>query len=207
MKPDSSRRRFGALPLLLLAAAPGCFGPNGPHVTLNAPAADAPVEDRLAAYQNLAPERMTTVHVINARNSAELGQYDESIEFHDGTKVVHVEDLSPVVAPESRAAKWIEKSQSSSSKGKWLMAGGIAGLFGGFALIVADLASNGIQRRGVPFYLGAGIGIGGLVTIPFSLGQFVESNAARSRALKHYDEGLRLRLDLCRDGQEVLPCR
>jgi len=149
---------------------------------------------------------MTTVHVMDGRTSTEEGQYIESVEFHDGTKVVHEEDLLPVVAPESRTAKQIQKSQSSASKAKWLMAGGIAGVVGGFVLIVADLASNGIQRRGAPFYLGAGIGIGGLVTLPFSLVQFGEANQARTRALKHYDEGLRQHLDLCRDGEEVGAC-
>jgi len=207
MSIDLSSRRCGAVFLLLFAATPGCFGPNGPHVSLSAPGADAPLDDRLAAYQKLAPERTTTVHVLNRGDSSEIGQYIESVEFHDGTKVVHVEDLAPVVAPESRTAKQIERAQSSASAGKWMMAGGIAGLFGGFALIVADLASNGMQRRGVPFYLGAGIGIGGLVTIPFSIGQFGDAYQARTSALKHYDEGLRQRLDLCREGEEVGPCR
>jgi hypothetical protein len=58
----------------------------------------------------------------------------------------------------------------------------------------------------VPFYLGAGIGIGGVVELPFAVFYSAKSGLARAKAMKEYPNDLLQRLDLCAGEQGAAPC-
>lgn len=186
--------------MALAIAHAGC----APHLTLQAPDANAPPEQRLAAYQSLAPAQVRIVHYTSDYSRA---TFADQIELKDGRQVRHIEDLRPVVADDSRAAREIDRATSLGRTSTWLYAAGLVGMVAGSVLAVHDLAANGPAHRGPSFYLGCGLGIGGLVTLPVALSFGGRSNEAGIAAAKHYDDGLRRRLSLCRDAQGVVPCR
>ncbi len=184
----------------LAIAHAGC----APHLTLQAPEANAPPEVRLAAYQSLAPANVRIVHYTS---NYSRGTFADQIELKDGRQVRYIEDLRPVVANDSRAAREIDSAASLGRTSTWLYAAGLVALVAGSVLAVHDLAENGPGHRGTSFYVGAGLGIGGLLTLPVALTFGGLSNEAGIAAAKHYDDGLRRRLALCRDERGVMPCR
>jgi len=184
----------------VLIAPCGC----APHFTLRAPEAGAPPEARLAAYAELAP---ANVRIVEYTDNYQRTTYADQIELRDGRKIRHIEDLRPVVADDSRAAHDIDRAESQARTANWLYVAGIAGLIAGSVLAVRDLAVNGPDHRGTPFYLGCGLGIGGVITLPIAMSFGGRSNEAGISAAKHYDDGLRRRLALCKGEQGVVPCQ
>jgi hypothetical protein len=133
--------------------------------------------------------------------------YADALRLNDGTRVRYPVDLLPVVASDSRAATAIHESRSAASLGNALTYGGLAALVSGLVVSVASLASAGPRDLGAPFYGGVGLGVGGLLTLLVGQGYGAKSDAAGIEAMKHYDEGLLRKLDLCPDDQAVSPCR
>lgn len=184
----------------LLISGSAC---SPPHVRLQAPPASAAPEARVEAYEKLAPARLRVMTVTSKRGSV---TFVESIELNDGRRVHHAVDLLPVVASNSRAESAIRKAEDKKSTAKWLTYGGIVALSASMVLMVADLSKNGPKGIGVPFYLGAGIGVGGVISIPVGQVFGMQSNQHAEEAMRHYHDGLLRRLDLCEDGGGVEPC-
>lgn len=84
-----------------------------------------------------------------------------------------------------------------------LALGGYGGLLGG---IILALAGAGMGSKPIG-YGGLGIAIGGGICLPFANGQANKANASTARAYEQYDDGLRRKLDLCEEGERVVPCR
>ncbi|MFZ5893065.1 MAG: hypothetical protein ACOY0T_18540 [Myxococcota bacterium] len=171
------------------------------HVTLKAPDSSAAPEVRMKAYEELAPDSLRVATYISKYGSSTSV---DSLRLNDGRRVYHAEDLVPVIDPRSKAAADIVEMEEEASKARYTFWGGMAAVVAGSVLMIADLA--GSEKRGVPFYAGAGLGIGGVIAIPISSMFGRQANEARGNAFLHYDEGLRQRLDLCRDDEEVTPC-
>ena len=103
---DVRRVPVAALAMTLLL---GC---GAPHVLLKGPPADAPLQERTDAYEVLRPVgTVEKTSVTVTRFSATTNQYLEYLQLNDGTRVVHPEDLSPVVTPESPTGKAIASRQ------------------------------------------------------------------------------------------------
>ncbi|MGC4087016.1 MAG: hypothetical protein QM756_03765 [Polyangiaceae bacterium] len=175
------------------------------HVNLNAPSANAAPEERLVAYGELHPTslriRTTTYSKPGFSHTSSM---TDSLKLADGRRVYDVTDLYPVLDPKSQAVQDIREAEQEGAKARYTFWGGFAALIGGAVLMGVDLASS--SKRGVPFYAGAGLGIGGIIAFPVS-GIFGRQAAdARTNAFMNYDEGLRQRLDLCRDDEGVAPC-
>lgn len=158
---------------------------------------------RVEAYEKLAPARLRMMRVTSDGGSV---TFVESIELNDGRRVHHAVDLLPVVATNSRTARAIRQAEDKKSTGKWLTCGGIAALAGSMVLMVADIRKNGPKGLGVPFYLGAGVGVGGLISIPVGQVFGMQSNQHAVEAMRNYHDGLLRRLDLCEDVGGVEPC-
>lgn len=192
-----------ALTLTLAFATSGC---GGPHVTLKVPEAGAPPEERVAAYETLAPRRMRVRTVITDQGPIASSYSEiEYLQLGDKTRVRHVVDLLPAVEPNSPTAESIRESRLNATTSKWLLYTGLAAIVGGFALTVNDLATNR-QGRGAGFYIGAGVGIGGVLALPTAVYFSGKSAQARQRAMKSYDSDLLQRLDLCAGEEGAEPC-
>jgi hypothetical protein len=192
-----------ALTLTLAFVASGC---GGPHVILKAPEASAPPEERIAAYEKLAPRRMR-VRTVTTDQGPITSRYSEIeyLQLGDKSRVRHVVDLLPAVEPNSPTAESIHESTSNSTTAKWLLYSGLAAIVGGFALTVNDLATNR-QGRGAGFYIGAGVGVGGVLALPTSVYFSGKSSQAKQRAMRSYDNDLLQRLDLCAGEEGAVPC-
>jgi hypothetical protein len=201
MRPTSFG--VGGAAVALAFAASAC---SPAHVHLEAPPATAEAEVRLAAYQTLRPARLRLTRVTDLRTNSS-NEYADSVELNGGARVKHIADLLPVVHPQSRTADDIRLMQSKSSTAKWFLYGGLAALGSSLVLMVADMSSNGPRNLGAPFYLGAGLGIGGIIAIPIGQYHGRQANEAGIDAVKHYDDGLLRRLDLCNEHGGVTPCR
>lgn len=199
MRPTSFGVGGAAVALALAACSPA-------HVHLEAPPATAEAEVRLAAYEQLKPARLRLTRVTDLRTNSS-NEYADSVELNDGTRVKNIPDLLPVVHPQSRTADDIRSMQSKSSTAKWFFYGGLAALGSSLVLMVADMSSNGPRNLGAPFYLGAGLGVGGIIAIPIGQYHGRQANEAGIDAVRHYDDGLLRRLDLCNEHGGVTPCR
>ena len=179
-----------------------CITACGPrHVILKAPSADAPAEERMKAYEELAPSSVRVTRFISKYGTSESV---DSLRLADGRRVYYPEDLLPVVHPSSDAAGNILEIDDHARKARYTFWGGFAAIIAGSALMIVDLSN---QKRGVPFYGGAALGLGGVIAIPVSSFFSAQASQARSSAFLNYDDGLRRRLDLCRNDEEVAPCR
>jgi hypothetical protein len=181
-----------------------CASSCARHVTLKAPTADAAPEDRLKAYEALAPSSLRIIKWVGNGSAARGGTSTDSLALADGRRVYHVDDLLPVVDPKSQTVADIAAADEAGRKASYTFLGGVVAMVAGAVLMGVDLASS--SKRGVPFYAGAGLGVGGIISIPIANMFGRQAGEARTSAFLHYDEGLRQRLDLCRDEQEVTPC-
>lgn len=188
-------KRHSVVPLLsIMLVLSGCAG----HVHLAAPPANASAQERLTAYDDLHPIEYKTV------TSQKTGYTDVvSLDLNNGTRVKLPEDLLPLVPADSPAAQSMREARDHRHTNQLLGFGGYGALVGGIILALAG-AGTGSKVLG---YGGLGIAIGGGICLPFANRQADKANAATARAYEQYDDGLRRKLDLCEEGERVVPCR
>jgi len=122
------------------------------HVTLLAPRADAPLEERVKAYQVLKPISSHELVLITTQGGMVTGTSSTPsyLQLNGGARVYHVEDLLPVLPPDSAAARAAEVSQSATTKLR--TAQGIGVGLGGVALVVtAVVLASGPAIPNLPF--------------------------------------------------------
>ena len=196
-------RSLAAFCALLIALA-GCYA----HVPLEAPPASAPVPQRIAAYEELAP---TQVH--RTQNFVATGyvvsqglRTTDYMRLKGGAKVHFPEDLLPIVPEGSstalRAMESVE-DRSSASAYSWLFVGSMVG---GSALAVAPLFlqdSDSFELPLIPLIAGLGvITVGGLWGGIAMMLKRQSSEDAAADAFATYEEDLRRFMNLCvRDGK------
>ncbi len=186
------------------AVLAGCF-----HVSPQAPPRDAPLEARIAAYQQLRPTGQ--VHTITTNQyGAEVG-HDLDLVTASGMTVKHADDLIPVLDENSAAARTARKS-GSARQNKWLwMVGGMTVSTAGFGLMWSGMNANFDDPDGMAgenrANLGIGLGVAGAVAgaIGWYYYRHVEVSQ-RAATFANYDDGLRARLDLCVQGLQLVDC-
>jgi hypothetical protein len=169
------------------------------HLQLAAPAANAPGERRVEAYDELRPIDYRLTHTTSA-----YGSYTDVdfVQLNNGVKVESAEDLLPLVPANSGAATSMRGVISSRQKNHWFALGGVAGFLTGAIVTVAGLAGDSSTLR----YGGAGLLGGALVCVSFTNYYAKQTNALTEQAYKQYDDALRRRLDVCKDGERIVPC-
>ncbi len=178
----------------------GCGG----HVTLQAPAINAPEAERLRAYERLRPiDRSVT---RESEPSPDLGKRNRTshrtdyIVLGNGQRVEHVQDLLPVVPSDSSMASDVRASSALGVLGTGMIVVGVAaGLATGvWAISKPDEYPGGLMW-GAAAASGLVIGIG--------FGARVQSGHRASRAFTAYDHALRQHLDLCETGGVLATCK
>ncbi len=205
MLMDRTVRVSACVALLVSGALAGCAAP---HVALSAPAPDAPLQERVSAYERLSPVHAT--HDPFSRSFRPISH--ESIRLSGGEEVHYAEDLLPVVPERSRTANSARKSAELRRSGAWIgNAGLVVGLAGAALTFGAILPFAGGDREAPPVArtLG-GVGVlamvGGIVTMLVGKGKVNKADDEQMWASATYDADLRARLNLCRKDDMLVDC-
>jgi hypothetical protein len=179
------------------------------HVDLRAPAASAPLDTRLAAYDELKglSYHETTVTTYGTIGSSTSHSTDY-MQLANGTRVYYPEDLLPVVPDDSPSAKAATASESKRETAHMLTWGTVASAVAGAALIVLPFttASEG-HVDGTPILIGLGIAVFG--GIGFGIASHFVAESAQDEAAtayETYDRGLQQKLNLCARGDGLAEC-
>ncbi|MGC4093363.1 MAG: hypothetical protein QM756_36815 [Polyangiaceae bacterium] len=192
---------------LLALSAAGCHE----HVGLNAPAAQAPFDERVDAYKGLRPLSLHETHITYLQGGVPVGasRQTDYLQIANGRRVYYPEDILPVVDSASPSALAAQESESARSTGNTLMA--VAG--GGYVLGLGVMLYPVLQTRepgeGInttPLILGAGIAIASSIVYLVGRSFHSSANDEAATAFETYDDGLRKRLRLCREGNQVNDC-
>lgn len=183
-----------------------------PHVSFVVPSAQAPYDERLAAYEQLRPETERKKRLFKTAIIKKRKKPDAPLTLADGTQVYHSEDLAPLVPPDSVTAQAIERHLKYERSQKiWASSAiGLSSLSGGafsLGLFVFVRADDKETKN-----LGLGFAIGGIVLSAVSLAVSIPVANARAElaqkanedAFVNYDQALRVFLGICeRDGKLV----
>lgn len=206
---------FSLLAIFSLSACPPA------HVQLqDVPDRTAPMQERLEAYNHLAPAYAHKLNVIVRAgpngNYAGTQAYTEFIQLEDGRRVWVAHDLKPAVDPDSATAKAIADEDFHNEKTKvwgWVAAGtmgtGLAVFsIGPFLAYLPSIAFGRPQGSMGPFVpatiaaLGVAIGAaGGTALVPY-VHHAQRRSDARARAFQNFHRDLRTHL-----GLKPLPTR
>lgn len=186
--------------LMIASLLVGCGG----HVTLQAPAINAPEAERLRAYERLRPiDRSVT---RESEPSPDLGKRNRTshrtdyVVLGNGQRIEHVQDLLPVVPSDSSMASDVRASSALGVLGTGMILLGIAGaVASGVLLFAKNEEYPGALTWGVAGASGLVLGIG--------FGARVQSGHRASRAFTEYDHALRRHLDLCETGGVLATCK
>jgi hypothetical protein len=165
------------------------------HPQLTAPPADAPLDDRAAAYDALRPAPAIELRGLERPSTPELV-------LNDGTRVVDARDLEPVVASDSATTAHAEHAaELANSATWWTSAGGLVVLAGAVGLAAWTAETSTLQKAFDPQNLewfGAGIGVVGAGAVLGVVGgvQRVEADEESEAAFRSYNRDLRARLAL-----------
>ncbi len=198
-----------AAALLLVATA--CASP--PRFKLETPASDAPVAERIAAYEELSTRRATPS--MRKRLPAQpSGKWYEEIELlpklvlGDGREIRAPDDLLPVVPLDSATAVSARRSIEARDRADagWAVAacGPVVGLATALSGLSFEPDSTG---RSTLLVTGLAITViamaaGGI----FGVVNQSSSSRSASEAFRSYDDDLLEHLALCRDGETVDAC-
>lgn len=182
----------------------GCF----PHVNLQAPPPNAPLEERIIAYEQLSASSRTDIISGGVRSTA-------SVQLNNGQEIYYVDDLMPVIALDSPTAEWIREHQALRKKAlPWGFAtlGSIGVFFAGFSVSFARFASlDPLATEPDKVLVTAGVVSGVSLASTLVLGLIAKAKAkkaenARTNAFTTYNESLRAYLNLCESDEEYYDC-
>src|SRR5262245_10442890 len=86
-----------------------------PHVRLEAPRADAPSGERVAAYERLEPRVLDQTMIYDEHHNL-VQSTNDSLLLGDGQRIYHAEDLEPVVAANSLTARAARRSRDAGAR-------------------------------------------------------------------------------------------
>ncbi len=184
------------LSILLSSAACG-----RPHVSLEAPPATAPASERITAYEKLQPAFQREREIIP--ESGPIQKTVDFVELEDGRRIYHPTDLLPVISKQSAAYDAVQRYRRQRRTAHWLfIAGGVTIVAGGAA--IASSAGANTNNIDEVLAIGGGLAIGGALIFPIGNGFGRAANRNAMKAFRYYEEGLRQRLEICRqDGRPV----
>jgi len=174
------------------------------HVQLDAPQAEAPLGARVRAYESLAPAKGWDLVLRDDPDLLLLGR---------GSSVYFPTDLLPVVASGSRTAQaardWESADRTSTiftTVGGVLVVPGTIGVFAGMLMGLASL-NGGDSGEGGTILAVSGVGLlVGLVAVGIGVRFDGAADEAKASAFANYREGLRQRLALCPEGDDLGVC-
>lgn len=191
------------------------------HVSLKAPPPEAPLEDRVKAYEEL--QRLSSYELVSVRAGAVVSSAPSYLQLRNGARVYHPEDLLPVLAPTSVAAQAATESQAARGRfGTYLGVGGGIGAAGLIAVVALMASAPEVPGVGSPEFgtalkargerVGLGVGVG-IASVAVGLGVALIGNLIEGRpaadalrtAFETYDAGLRARLSLPAKGEVQMP--
>lgn len=201
--------RSSVISALLVVAA--CTPAQRPHHALVAPSPTAPEAERLAAHERLFA-RADAVSGIRGAMSTEY------LILGDGTRVYHPEDLIPAVDAASPTARAAARSAAAAEAARrrqskvdvaWYVA--TAGMLIGTSLLIAGVASDDgttLATTGTGLIIGSGLGgvTAGWLLAGDLRERHVEAKEERVSAFATYNSDLVKRLELCEQGDDVVPC-
>lgn len=181
----------------------GCAG----HLTLQAPAASAPEEERLRAYENLRPvDRSITRAAVQSSDPGGPSRSVVATNFivlGNEQTVEHVEDLLPLVPPDSDMARDARKSVVFHRLSTGLIVLGVAATIATGVLVGLSIKDEDPRAEAIAVGGGA---VSGLL-IGTGIGARIHSGHRASRAFSAYDHALRRRLDLCDTNGALATCK
>jgi hypothetical protein len=187
--------------MVLASCLVACSG----HLTLQAPAANAPEEERLRAYESLRPvdRSMSRESVLSddPGRPARTTHKTNFVVLGNGQRVEHAEDLLPLVPPDSDMASDARASVGYHRLGTGLI---ILGVVATAATAFLVFSKDEGERFGPLLY--GGSAAGGLL-LGSGFAARVQSGHRASRAFTSYDLALRRRLDLCERRGVLSTCK
>lgn len=215
LRTITARRGVAAL-LACALAAQGC----GVHVQLpSAPDRSAPVQHRYSFYQQhrAAAMQTTTRYTVNQFGMVTGASTSlDSLVLANGTAVQYPEDLHPLVDPDSPTAQSADRARRARRISTGLVAGGVAGMLLGVALLIPALTSSvdygssaDIERDGSNALLWSSLGVLTASTVVYFVGLFgpgATASQERVNAFTALDASLRRRLGLCGVGDTITDC-
>ncbi|MEQ9497863.1 MAG: hypothetical protein RIT81_13415 [Deltaproteobacteria bacterium] len=198
-----------AAAVLLVASA--CASP--PRIKLEAPASDAPVVERIAAYEKLSARRVTPpMSKKISREPFERGHEEIKLPPHlllqDGREIRAPDDLLPVVWWDSATAASARRSIEARDRADagWAVAacGPVVGLATALSGLSFEPDSTG---RSTLLVTGLAVTVIAMATGGIlGFGNQASASRSASEAFRSYDDDLLERLALCRDGDAVAAC-
>ena len=179
----------GVSGLVCLAILSGCAS----HVSLSVPPPNAPLAARAETYR-LLHSTSATQTVTSMRGST---SFDNEMQLANGTTVAYVEDILPVVPPDSASAEYVRSSLSKRSKGhtcSWL---GVASTVAFGAILFGLANSSGSGNRTLT---NTGLAVTGLSAVGFGIANYFFQSSSSNDAMeayRHYNDGLQQKLSIC----------
>jgi hypothetical protein len=181
---------------LLLLALTACLKP---HAALLAPPPGASAEERVKAYESHRPRGESKSSVVQEGDA--VAERTDYLILGDGTRIYHPEDLTPLVAAESRTAQSAARSKDATEQLTLIAYIGAAVTIAGVAVMAVGGTDSDL------FYPGLGaslLGVGGVVGA--GIYYWPTINDERTSAFSTYEDDLRKQLDICVNGLEVVAC-
>jgi hypothetical protein len=184
------------------------------HVDLVAPAASAPVNERIAAYEQLKglsydTRTVTTTTTMNgsAAGATSTAYFTDDMHLANGTRVFYAQDILKVVPEESITARYASAARSKRSTAIWLTLAAVASVVGGAFLAIVPVATAQYgQVNPIPIVFGANLALGaiGLGIAAKVVGESGEHDKAQ--AFETYNTSLLQRLRLCPQNSQLADC-
>lgn len=204
-RTENRARRRGTLRSVWAGRVLGCLAlASCYHVDLRSPPAQLSPEQRVASYSELRPTRQGYLSVSTDRGKTWTLE-STSIFLGGGVEIVHADDLLPVVASGSRAARAARASASARLKGHMAFAFQMVALLTGAYLI------RSVFDEQPPTWPAGRTGLG-LVFVGTPIGYYVQRHYLRVElrerriAFEHYPAALADRLNVCASELAIVPC-
>lgn len=201
-------RRSIATFTALLTTLTSCYA----HVPLEAPKPTATPQERIEAYEELAPTQVhrTQNYVVTGYVASPGIRTTDYMRLKGGAKVHFPEDLLPIVPEGSSTALRAMESVDDRSSASWYSWLFVGSMVGGSAVAVVPLFtrdSDDFDLPLIPLLLGLGIvTVGGLWGGIGMMLKRQSSEDAAADAFATYEEDLRRYMNLCVSNGAVHAC-
>ncbi|MEI6804977.1 MAG: hypothetical protein WCK49_00535 [Myxococcaceae bacterium] len=176
------------------------------HVQLSAPPlADAPIKERVKAYDELKPIVHRELYIVNGYGG--VSSNSSSLTLGNGQRIYHPEDLLPVVGPNNKFAESTQQYLEYNRLGTTFMWSGLGVEILGTSLMLAGIPRSFGRNSGEigpTFAIGAGMVVLGLVGVIVGYIFEAKSSDYKASAFDVYDSVLLKRLELARTGTNTV---
>lgn len=169
------------------------------RVDLKAPSPQAPVDERIEAYEALKPVgEEIPFYSAGTRTEGGVSKTSQALLLANGLKVSRPEDLRVAVPPNSNTSKAIKKFGYHDRRSNLLKLGAWALFMGAITTgilgtVVYDNNDHGNPNHGksIAIWVGSGVLLaGGITTTVFAIRHAKSAQKSRYQAFKSYDQDL-----------------